>query len=987
VTSDLSKTGQDPPARDPLGRLTEAVDLYLAHRDVSASEAAAGGSSATRQRLLAERPDLADLLEPLFGSGAPSGDSAADDEASSPRWFGDFELIREVGRGGMGVVYEAREAPLDRRVALKVMPDGPLTTLQVERFRREAAAAGRLHHRGIAAVFRVGEHGGTHFIAMEFVDGDNLAAVIARRIAEGVGTDSGWIHRVTDIVAAVAEALSYAHEHGVVHRDIKPHNIVLASSGEVRVVDFGLAKDFGRDSVTQTGESAGTPDYMSPEQVRGGVVDGRSDVFSLGAVLYELLTLQRPFAGSNLHETLSAILNRSPSPPNAIERRVSRDLATVCMKALEKEPAARYGSMAAFARDLRHVQHGEAIEASPPTAWVRLVKTVRRHPAASLAALFAILAIVVAPLSFAWYYKLANDRIAAEQRETARQRDRLAEQQRETARQRDLVSSVLHEARDTLDEIADLSDPDAGEDRSGFRRDVLESIVAFYESVRDAAEGDSSLRTDAAHAEERLGTLLEVLYEPERAERHLRAAVAALDSIVDERSGLPSAASRAASARRRLGRFLTNQNRATEGRAELSEAIAMFERALADPELDSEPGARRSTLVEAARAYLERADLDIDSARYSESAGADFARATELFDAIPERDRQDVLTLIVAGAYGSRSEWRASQGDRDGARADLETVLELIEPFAGRKELTARRHLLSLARRCGRIQDQLGDLEAAKASFRRAIDLADRLASQYPTFVSHRHSAGGARFDLGVARARSGNLEAALDVFEEAREIAREIIVDTPSSLQAISLFANTTAAVSTVRMELGQSEAGIETIENAVAMIEPYVERQPDSLALSTELGTFYCNLSFACSGAGRKVEARDAAARAFELQTRGLETQPGNANIAHLLSISAERLLRAEIDLGNPRGGVRAAEVLAELSPDDGPRLCIAAETFLRAAAQAREESDAEAAKGYEDRAERCFRRVAEFDEAALEKAARVVPIAEFLRSRGLR
>ena len=293
--------------------------------------------------------------------------------------LGDFELVRELGRGGMGVVYLARQKGLEREVAVKVLVESLATTATaVARFHREARAAARLRHPGIVQVIADGQSENTHWFAMEYVPGHDLGRelqlqrtgqLLAGRGAflPPLGTPN-HLPTVARVCADVADALHYAHLNGLVHRDIKPHNILVQSDGRVQIADFGLVRDELLGSLTITGEIAGTLHYMSPEQARikKTPIDHRTDVYSLGVVLYELATLQRPFEGATSAEVLGKIQRDEPRSMRRINRRVPRDLETICGKAMAKDPRARYADAKALADDLRRFLAHEAIVATPP---------------------------------------------------------------------------------------------------------------------------------------------------------------------------------------------------------------------------------------------------------------------------------------------------------------------------------------------------------------------------------------------------------------------------------------------------------------------------------------------------------------------------------------------------------------------------------------------------------------------------------------------
>ncbi len=363
-----------------------------------------------------------------------------------PKQLGDFEILREIGRGGMGIVYESRQRSLNRRVALKVLSSGlGLTTKAVMRFRREAEAAARLHHTNIVPIYATGEEHGIHFYAMELVEGPSLDQVIREmqkcrtfdEAARGefmqasssdgglpswvadtvafetpsstVGSSSGhassskmadsgsasgtkYFDSVATMIADVADALDHAHTQGVIHRDIKPSNLLLSPNGRLSVNDFGLARVLEQPGMTMSGEFVGSPLYMSPEQITAGraPLDHRTDIYSLGATLYELLTLEPPFRGRQRDQVIAQIMHKEPARCRRANRKVPVDLETICLKALEKDPDRRYQTAGQMASDLRRFVNRFAISARRLGPIGRGAKWVRRNRLVSILCLLLL---------------------------------------------------------------------------------------------------------------------------------------------------------------------------------------------------------------------------------------------------------------------------------------------------------------------------------------------------------------------------------------------------------------------------------------------------------------------------------------------------------------------------------------------------------------------------------------------------------------------
>jgi serine/threonine protein kinase len=382
-------------------------------------------------------------------AGLPAGPAPGGGAAELGQ-LGDFRIVRQVGRGGMGVVYEAEQLSLRRRVALKVLPfAATLDARQLQRFHNEAQAAACLHHTHIVPVYFVGCAGGVPFYAMQLIDGQPLSAIIRQlRQAEKNAPTAGEEHtgasqpppgdaasttpvaavtpltgagrrgrdyfrKVAELGMQAAEALAHAHQLGIVHRDIKPGNLLLDGRGSLWVTDFGLAHCQSQAGLTMTGDLVGTLRYMSPEQTLGqrGLVDHRTDVYSLGVTLYELLTLEPAFAGQDRQELLRQIASEEPRPPRRLNQAIPAELETIVLKALEKEPARRYATAQDLADDLRRFLEDRPIRARPVGSLERAWKWARRRPAhAALAGAIAV--AVLACMSGGFLYGLYQDQRA-----------------------------------------------------------------------------------------------------------------------------------------------------------------------------------------------------------------------------------------------------------------------------------------------------------------------------------------------------------------------------------------------------------------------------------------------------------------------------------------------------------------------------------------------------------------------------------------------
>lgn len=581
------------------GRLTasrhEALESHILEcARCQASLASVDDDYGSRGSLLRRFSEVAAQLLPLDGREKPSVPEIASATGPSERTLGDYRVIREIGRGGMGLVFEAEQISLRRRVALKTLPMAALLDpKRLQRFRNEAHAAALLHHPNIVPVYSFGVDHGVHYYAMQYIEGINLARVIrlmqieaaAKRPTNGQGeleepvqldawTDDpvphgttgfdphadtatqGWdtdvsilprqnlspadvsesnsslaelitarrtqrsnyFRRAAELAMQAAEALHFAHEQGVVHRDVKPSNLMIDATGRLWVTDFGLAHLESDATLTMSGDILGTLRYMSPEQSSGkpGRVDYRTDVYSLGATLYEMLTLEPLFLEADRQAILSCILNDEPRPLRTIDREIPADLETIVFKALTKEPLERYATAGEMADDLRRFLEDEPILARRPTRTERAFKWVRRHgrlvtvAASMLAVMLCLVVVGAALIAAAWQRESQQRQLAEEAAAEAKANSIDAENQREHAEKNFRRALQAVDEMFTQVGVSDLAEVPQMEP---VRRALTQKALTFYQGFLAERSDDPSIAYETGRAWVRVGYVRRLLGE------------------------------------------------------------------------------------------------------------------------------------------------------------------------------------------------------------------------------------------------------------------------------------------------------------------------------------------------------------------------------------------------------------------------------------------------------------------------------------------
>ena len=917
---------------DREGRLVAVLTAYL--------QAVDSGTAPARPEWLAAHPDLADDLEAFLRQEdrlhrlvGPAAESPGDVSGpSAPRaedqpWlrdllapepspppdegidFGDYILLETIARGGMGIVFRARHKSLGRLVALKMILGGDLATEEDRRrFRHETGAIAQLDHPNIVPIYEAGEHRGHCYYAMKLIEGGGLD----RRLGESRGDPRPVVRLMVD----VARAVHHAHQRGILHRDLKPSNILIDDEARPYVADFGLSKRLETDAAdsTRTGLVLGTPSYMAPEQATGrrDAVTTATDVYGLGAVLYALLSGRPPFRGESILETMELVRLREPDPPSNPGGSIDRDLQTICLTCLRKEPGRRYGTAAALADDLEQWLAGEPIAARPMGRAERVGRWIRREPLSA-----GLVGLVVLLVTLGVAGLIVSNVLIARERDEARTQRRIAlEQSRHAADQHRRADERSRQARRAVDEmytqVAErwLYDQPKLTD---VQRDFLEKALTFYEALsRDDAD-DPSVEVDRARALARVAWIRLRLGRPETDAAALHRPVEILRALCDRYPRRDDYRKELAEAYSDLGAQFSEQRRWGEANQAIERAVDVYRELVRRQ--PAEPGHRTSLAMKQARLGVQYgATGQAEEAQRLGSAA--LAALDDLRRTFPGRtDPHDSSArMMVLEELGCILVDNRRFAEAEAVlRESLAIEEHLPDGTIARQDRIHRAGHTNLY--LARALVRLGRDGEAEAILGRARSLFEQLARDYPDLPPYRVDLVDAQLGLSEVLTNTGRIP-------EARELVRQLVLRAEELASAYPdlVFCRRALMAALLRQGRLLAEGGPppeleRTYRRAIAVGERLSASDPAGVHPRHSLASARLELASLLRSEGRPAEARtliDRSIAALEDLVRDRAELP-----AFKQSLATGHVVRGELLLADgrsedARGSFRRAAAL---------------------------------------------------------------------------
>ncbi len=845
-------------------QLREPLQLYLAKLD-DLHEISAGFTA----------PHESTDHEELSDQGPQRDQEPQHDH--EPQRLGDFRLIRQIGRGGMGIVYEAEQVSLHRKVAIKLLPFAAvLDTNQIARFQHEASAAAQLHHPHIVPIYAVGQQRGVHYYAMQLIVGHSLdegiewlrnpqATLDDRRFSAVYPEHASrsFIDFVITVGIQAAEALHAAHEAGIIHRDVKPSNLMIDTQQKLWVTDFGLARCQHEKNLTRTGDLVGTMRYMSPEQARGQsmLVDHRSDLYSLGATLYELLALRPAVPGEDAIDLLKHIEHHEPERLRLHCPTAPLDLETVIAKAMAKNREDRYWTAADFAADLRRVLQGEPTVARPPSYLQLASRWIASHRRGAAVTVFvlllAMIGLLISNLMISRQKQIAEENIIKQ--------EKYFQQAHEAVEQFGLRMA---------EQLADVPGAEP------LRKDILQEALEYYQEFAVQAQHDPRLVSDLALTYSKIGTLSDKLGSADEAIRSLQSAQLLFERL-----------------RKQAPDSLEHQRHA---------AVNLNNLALI---------------------WTRQGAMD--------AANEAYAKAISMQEDLVSRGPTSIpLRIELAMSYNNQGLMLAKKEELAAATKAYETALKVLQQV-GKEEP----HDRLIARRIANVTNNLSGIKA-KQDPGLAIELYEQAIDAQLRSISSEERAIGPTRDLALTYNNLGAAEAKQKLWQHAEshvqtaiELQAQLIKLAPGVMTYRRDLAVSLNQLGLIQHSQGQTAEAVQSFHRAIETQGPLLEREPQNQPLCSSQGSLYNNWGMSLEASGDLKGAVDAYRRGTQLQRIALENQMDNREFRENFATHVTNLSRVFRKQNAPADAIAINRERLALFPTDPEQLKSVAEELLLA------------------------------------------------------
>lgn len=738
---------------------------------------------------LAPNPSAAPIAMPVNPTGIHTGAS-----------FGDYQVIETIAKGGMGIVFKARQRKLNRIVAIKMILAGQFADKgDVERFYSEAEAAAALSHPNIVRIYEIGEVQGQHFFSMEYIEGHSLTDLVRENPLTP--------RRAAEFVQTIAETMQFAHEKGIVHRDLKPSNVLVDAQQRPLITDFGLAKHQENESqLTVSGAVIGTPSYMPPEQAegKGSLIGPRSDLYSIGAILYELVAGRPPFRAASPFETIRQVIQDEPLSPRLVNPGVPRDLETICLKCLQKDPARRYATAQDLADELGRFLRGEPILARPISPLARFWRLCRRYPVAASAIAAAVLLLVTtAAVSTSLSIVTARALAASEQ--------------------------SLRDAMQVVEEFLTKVSEDTLLNQPGLqpvRRELLEKALAYYQKFLKQRANDPRVQHELAGAMFRVGQITELLDSPDKALPSYEQAKAMQVAQLARSPGDPDRLKALGNTLNAIGTVRVKQKDYARARAEYMDAIAIRGR-LANVEPASSEFQRvlgnthmNLGLVEFNAGNLAGAREQLDQSQRIRQ---------EALALSPSKETQWKLRCDLGKGYFSLGNLAAANLEKAAAIEQFTAAAQDFERVVAAQpdDLDNQKLLATCYRRLG---DLLGGEPAvARKWYSQALDRLNPLARKNPDVVDYQTEQAGIYLNLAGMELDAGHAQAGMAALAAARDILQPLADRYPQVPRYQRDLAVTLRELAVEQDAAGHKEAAQLNLAQSIQLLKQLVAKYPD--------------------------------------------------------------------------------------------------------------------------------------------------------------